>query len=161
MKTLIQFVETIFELVARVLVPAGLLELGARLAIAYTFLASGRTKVEGFLGITDTTFFLFEEEYSVPLIPSDLAAYMATYAEHFFPVLLVLGLFTRFAAFSLLIMTLVIQLFVYPDAWNVHMWWGIAMLYLIRHGGGPWSLDGWWGRGAKNVSAAGDRPHPA
>ncbi|MCG7862629.1 MAG: DoxX family protein [Candidatus Thiodiazotropha endolucinida] len=113
----------------------------ARGAIAYTFWSSGRSKVSGFLDISDSTFLLFEHEYGVPLIPPNIAAYMATYAEHFFPILLVLGLFTRFAALSLLIMTAVIQLFVYPDAWNVHMWWALAMLYLIRHGGGLVSLD--------------------
>ncbi|MCG7875307.1 MAG: DoxX family protein [Candidatus Thiodiazotropha taylori] len=113
----------------------------ARGAIAYTFWSSGRSKVSGFLDISDSTFLLFEHEYGVPLIPPNIAAHMATYAEHFFPILLVLGLFTRFAALSLLIMTAVIQLFVYPDAWNVHMWWALAMLYLIRHGGGLVSLD--------------------
>ena len=66
---------------------------------------------------------------------------MATYAEHIFPILLVLGLFTRFAALSLLMMTAVIQLFVYPEAWTVHMWWALALLYLIRYGGGKVSAD--------------------
>ncbi|MCG8040748.1 MAG: DoxX family protein, partial [gamma proteobacterium symbiont of Stewartia floridana] len=75
------------------------------------------------------------------LIPHEIAAHLATYAEHLFPILLVFGLFTRFAALSLLGMTAVIQLFVYPDAWNVHMWWAIALLYLIRHGAGQVSLD--------------------
>ena len=140
MKTLILKFESLFDWLGQ-LIPASLLGLIARLAIAYTFFASGRTKVSGFLDVTDTTLFLFKEEYAVPVIPSDIAAYMATYAEHFFPILLVLGLFTRFAALSLLIMTLVIQLFVYPDAWNVHVWWAIALLYLIKHGAGKASLD--------------------
>lgn len=120
---------------------ASLLGLVARFAIAYTFFASGRTKVSGVLDVTDTTLYLFAEEYQVPVIPPEIAAYMVTYAEHFFPILLVLGLFTRFAALSLLIMMLAIQTFVYPDAWNVHMWWGIALLYLIKHGGGKLALD--------------------
>lgn len=122
-------------------IPEWGLSLLARAAIAYTFWASGRSKVSGMLDISDSTFLLFEYEYGVPLIPPHIAAHMATYAEHFFPVLLVFGLFTRFAALSLLMMTAVIQLFVYPDAWNVHMWWALAMLYLIRHGGGMISLD--------------------
>ncbi|MCW8974605.1 MAG: DoxX family protein, partial [Sedimenticola sp.] len=129
-----------FEMIGQ-LIPASLLGLIARLVIAYTFFSSGRTKVSGILEVTDTTLYLFKEEYALPLIPPEFAAYMATYAEHFFPILLVLGLFTRFAALSLLMMTLVIQLFVYPDAWNVHMWWAIAMLYLIKHGAGRASLD--------------------
>jgi putative oxidoreductase len=140
MNALLTRYESLFDIIAR-LIPASFLGLLARLTIAYTFWSSGRTKVDGILNVTDTTLYLFKEEYAVPVIPSDIAAYMATYAEHFFPILLVLGLFTRFAALSLLIMTLVIQLFVYPDAWNVHMWWAIAMLYLIKQGGGIASLD--------------------
>ncbi|MCW8944479.1 MAG: DoxX family protein [Sedimenticola sp.] len=140
MKTLILKFESLFDWLGQ-LIPASLMGLIARLAIAYTFFSSGRTKVTGVLEVTDTTLFLFKEEYAVPVIPSDIAAYMATYAEHFFPILLVLGLFTRFAALSLLVMTLVIQLFVYPDAWNVHLWWAIALLYLIKHGSGKASLD--------------------
>ena len=123
------------------LIPDWLLALLARGSIAYTFWSSGRTKVSGFLDISDSTYFLFEQEYAVPLIPSEIAAHMATYAEHFFPILLVLGLFTRFAALSLLIMTSVIQIFVYPDAWSVHMWWALAMLYLMKYGAGVISLD--------------------
>ncbi len=107
MKSLIQLIDSLFDRIARVLIPASLLGLGARLAIAYTFFASGRTKVDGVIEVTDTTLFLFAEEYQVPLIPHEIAAYMATYAEHFFPILLVLGLFTRFAAFSLLMMNII------------------------------------------------------
>ena len=128
---------------AAVLLPDWLIALLARWAIAYTFWASGRSKVSGFLDISQSTFFLFEHEYALPLIPHQFAAHMATYAEHFFPVLLFLGLFTRFAALALLIMTAVIQIFVYPDAWNVHMWWAVAMLYLMKHGAGVVSLDHW------------------
>lgn len=140
MRILLAKFESLFEMIGQ-LIPASLLGLIARLVIAYTFFSSGRTKVSGILEVTDTTLYLFKEEYALPLIPPEFAAYMATYAEHFFPILLVLGLFTRFAALSLLMMTLVIQLFVYPDAWNVHMWWAIAMLYLIKHGAGRASLD--------------------
>jgi len=115
----------------------------ARWSVAYTFWSSGRSKVSGFLDISQSTFFLFEHEYALPLIPYQVAAHMATYAEHFFPVLLILGLFTRFAALALLVMTVVIQVFVYPDAWAVHMWWAVALLYLLKHGGGVVSLDHW------------------
>ena len=130
----------IFDGISR-LIPDWLLALLARGSIAYTFWSSGRTKVSGFLDISDSTYFLFEQEYAVPLIPSEIAAHMATYAEHLFPILLVLGLFTRFAALSLFIMTSVIQIFVYPDAWSVHMWWALAMLYLMKYGAGVISLD--------------------
>ena len=105
------------------------------------FWRSGRTKVEGLFDISDTTFFLFREEYALPLIPPVPAAYMATFAEHFFPVLLVAGIATRFSALALLGMTLVIQLFVYPDAYVMHGLWAVALAYLALRGGGLVSLD--------------------
>lgn len=115
-----------------------------RVALAGIFWRSGRTKVEegSWLELTDTTYFLFENEYSGVPIPPDIAAPMATYAEHVFPILLVLGLATRFSALSLLIMTLVIQFFVYPEAWwSVHIVWTALALVLISRGAGDFSLD--------------------
>ncbi len=117
------------------------LALIVRVAIAAVFWLWGRTKVDGFLTVNENAFFLFEEEFKVPLLPSDVAAYMATYAETFFPILLVLGLFTRLSAFALLIMTAVIEIFVYPLAWPTHLTWAALMLYLIGRGAGKWSLD--------------------
>ncbi|MCU7816205.1 MAG: DoxX family protein [Candidatus Thiodiazotropha sp. (ex Rostrolucina anterorostrata)] len=140
MSAFIDGLENSFNILSKA-VPEWLIALLARGTIAYTFWSSGRTKVSGFLDISESTYFLFEHEYSVPVMPPNIAAHMATYAEHLFPILLVLGLFTRFSALSLLIMTAVIQFFVYPDAWNVHMWWAVALLYLIRYGGGLLSLD--------------------
>ena len=113
----------------------------ARWSVAYTFWSSGRSKVSGFLDISQSTFFLFEHEYALPLIPYQVAAHMATYAEHFFPVLLILGLFTRFAALALLVMTVVIQVFVYPDAWPTHLSWAGLLLLVAARGAGPVSLD--------------------
>jgi putative oxidoreductase len=123
------------------LIPHGVLALSARFAIAGIFFYSGRTKVEGFLTVTDTAYALFREEYKVPLLPPELAAHLATYAEHLFPLLLVLGLFTRLSAVALLGMTAVIQIFVYPDAWPTHLTWAALMLYLIGRGAGPLALD--------------------
>ena len=123
------------------LVPHSLLALAARVAIAAIFFLSGRTKVEGLLTVSDTAYTLFREDYKVPLLPPELAAHLATYAEHLFPALLVLGLFTRLSALALLGMTAVIQLFVYPDAWPTHLSWAALMLYLVGRGGGPLSLD--------------------
>lgn len=117
------------------------LALAVRIAIAAIFLFSARTKVEGFLTIKDSTYFLFAEEYKLPLIPPEFAAHMATYAEHLFPILLVLGLFTRLSALALLGMTAVIQIFVYPDAWPTHLSWAALMLYLIGRGAGTLSAD--------------------
>ena len=125
--------------------PHGLIALAARLALAGIFWMSGRTKVEGWFTITDTTYLLFREEYRLPLIPPEWAAPMATLAEHLFPVLLVLGLFTRLSALALLGMTLVIQVFVYPDAWPTHLSWAALMLYLAGRGAGSLSLDRWLG----------------
>ncbi|MDU9389893.1 DoxX family protein [Pseudomonas japonica] len=118
-----------------------LLYLVARLGIASVFFLSGRTKVEGLLSLTPSTFELFRSEFMLPLIPPNIAAYLATYAEHLFPLLLVLGLFTRLSALALLGMTLVIEIFVYPDAWSTHLSWAGLLLLLVARGGGGWSLD--------------------
>ena len=118
-----------------------LLALVDRFGIAAIFWLSGRTKVEGFLTLTDSAYELFRTEYKLPLIPPEIAAHLAAYAEHAFPILLVLGLFTRYAALALLGMTLVIQVFVYPDAWPTHLSWAGLLLYLVGRGGGRLSLD--------------------
>ncbi len=123
------------------LVPTALLLLLARLAIAAIFFLSGRTKVEGVLTLTDSTYELFRTDYALPFVSPEIAAPLAAYSEHFFPVLLVLGLFTRPAAAALLGMTLVIEIFVYPDAWPTHLSWAALLLPLIARGGGAWSLD--------------------
>ena len=121
--------------------PLDLLLLVQRLGIAAVFFQSGRTKVEGLFTIPQTTIDLFELEYALPLLSPKLAAYLAAGAEHLFPVLLVLGLLTRLSAAALLSMTLVIQLFVYPDAWPTHLSWAGLMLPLIALGGGRFALD--------------------
>jgi putative oxidoreductase len=115
-----------------------------RISLAGIFWRSGRTKVDegSWLSVSDTAIFLFEEEYKGVPLPPEFAAYMATYAEHLFPVLLVIGLFTRLSALALLGMTMVIQIFVYPEAWwSVHMIWVALALVLIVRGGGSLSLD--------------------
>jgi putative oxidoreductase len=121
-------------------IPQNLVLLVARIAIATIFWRSGQTKVNGF-SIREETFFLFREEYKVPLLPSDLAAYLATFAEHLLPVLLVIGLATRLSALGLLGMTLVIQLFVIPGGWPEHLLWFSVLLTIIARGPGAISLD--------------------
>lgn len=123
------------------LIGHSLLALAARFGIASIFFLSARTKVDGWLTVSDGALFLFAEEYKVPLLPPEIAAHLATYAEHLFPILLVLGLATRLSALALLGMTAVIQFFVYPDAWPTHLTWAGLMLYLIGRGGGALSLD--------------------
>lgn len=117
-----------------------------RIALAAIFWFSGRTKVEegSLLTVSENAIYQFSEEpfSNVPLLPPEFAAYLTTYAEHFLPILLVLGLFTRLSALALLGMTLVIQLFVFPEAWwQVHIIWVALTLILITRGGGRFSLD--------------------
>lgn len=122
-------------------VSGSLLLLVARLGVAAVFFQSGRTKVDGLLHIKDSTYYLFETDYRLPLIPPHVAAHLATYSEHFFPLLLVLGLFSRVGAFGLLGMTTVIEIFVYPDAWPTHLSWAGLLLPILCRGGGRFSLD--------------------
>lgn len=121
--------------------PLSLLLLIQRLGIAAIFFLSGRTKVEGWFTITDDAFELFRSEYALPFIPPVAATYLATISEHLFSILLVLGLFSRASALALLGMTLVIEIFVYPDAWPTHLSWAGLMLPIIAMGGGRLSLD--------------------
>ena len=116
----------------------------ARLALAGVFWRSGRSKIaEGsWFELSDTTWVLFREDYAGVPLPPDFAAVVAAGAEHLFPVLLVLGLATRLSALALLGMTLVIQLFVFPEAWwPVHSLWCALALVLIVRGAGLVSLD--------------------
>lgn len=136
-------------------VPDSLIAFVGRFSIAAVFWLSGQTKVQGFainlvngefaLGwprLSDSLVDLFREEYRLPLVPPELAAPMAAFAEHFFPLLILLGLATRFSALALLGMTLTIQFFVYPDAWwSEHALWSALALVLAVRGAGLFSLD--------------------
>ena len=135
--------------------PREAVTLALRVFPAMVFLQSGRTKVEGLISIKPSTYFLFENEYALPLIPPDLAAILATAAEHVLPVLLILGLFTRLSALGLLGMTAVIQVFVYPGAWITHGLWAAALLAIIAFGPGRLSLDRLIGLDAGGASGAG------
>ena len=124
-----------------------LIALASRFGLAGIFWFSGRTKVDGGLQVNESALLLFEHEYALPLLPPLWAAHLAAYAEHLFPLLLVLGLGTRWAALGLLGMTAVIQFWVYPDAWPTHLTWTVALLYLRGRGAGRFSLDhALWGR---------------
>jgi putative oxidoreductase len=123
------------------LVSHDLIALAARFGAGGIFFYSGRTKVDGLLTVNDNAFTLFEEDFKLPLLRADIAAYLATYAEHLLPLLLALGLATRLSALGLLAMTAVIQIFVYPAAWPTHLTWAAALLYLAGRGGGALSLD--------------------
>ena len=117
-----------------------------RVSLAGIFWRSGRTKVieDTWIMLSDNTKTLFENEYAGVPLPSELAARLALGAEHLFPILLVLGFATRLSALALLVMTLVIQIFVYPEAWwQVHMIWVALAMVLIVRGGGKVSFDHW------------------
>lgn len=142
-------------------IPYSLVALLGRFAIAGVFWKSGQTKIEGLaIDIVDGTFelgwprlsdsavLLFKEEYQLPVISPELGASLAAVAEHLFPMMLLLGLGTRFAALALLVMTAVIQLFVYPGAWPTHGTWAAVLLMLMAMGPGRISLDCWLARRA-------------
>ena len=132
-------IETLSELADRI--PTYVFDLVMRISIAMVFWQSARTKVEGILTLKQSTFFLFQYEYALPIVPHEVAAYMATYAEHFFPILIVFGFAARFGAAALLMMTLTIQIFVYPGAWATHLLWASILLYIVARGAGVISVD--------------------
>ena len=136
------------------LIPDSLIAALGRFSIAAVFWKSGQTKVDGLaidlingefhIGwphLSYSAVALFRDEYRLPLIPPEWAAVMAASAEHVFSVLLLIGLATRLSALGLLLMTLVIQIFVYPDAYPIHGVWATVLLYLMAKGAGKWSLD--------------------
>jgi putative oxidoreductase len=136
--SLYQVLETGRSLAERI--PYSAVALVSRFALASVFWRSGQTKVTGF-SLREETFFLFREEYKVPLLAADLAAYLATIGEHVFSVLLLVGLASRLSALGLLGMTVVIQLFVFPDGWPEHILWAALQLMIISRGPGAVSLD--------------------
>jgi putative oxidoreductase len=147
-------------------VPHSLIALLGRFSIAAVFWKSGQTKVEGLaidiingeftVGIprlSESAIALFRDEFRLPLIPPELAAPLAAFAEHLFPTLLLIGLATRFSALALLVMTATIQIFVYPDAYPTHGVWAAVLLYLAARGPGALSLDGLIARSHQDRSA--------
>jgi putative oxidoreductase len=124
-------------------------ELGLRVGVALVFFHSGETKVASrgwwdvgsWWSVTDTTVLLFTEEYKVPVLPPEVAASLATTAEHVAPVMLILGLGARLGAAVLLGMTLVIQIFVYPSHWHEHLLWAAPLFYVLVRGPGRLSGD--------------------
>ncbi|MEZ7834676.1 MAG: DoxX family protein [Burkholderiaceae bacterium] len=122
-------------------VPHSVIALLARIAMGSTFWLSARTKVDGLLTLKDSTFFLFENEYALPVLPVNVAAYLATYSEHLFALMLFVGLGSRLGAAGMLGITAVIQLLVYPSAWPTHLGWAVLLLVIIAQGPGKLSLD--------------------
>ncbi len=137
---MLKMIQKFDHALARIPEAAGLLFV--RIAAAQIFWSSGRSKMDGWFTMRPEIIDLFRDEYQLPLIPPEIAAPMATISEHILPVLLVLGLFSRFAALGLVAMTLVIQFLVYPDAWwPQHSLWVALLLVIVIRGGGAWSVD--------------------
>lgn len=136
-----KLINAVIDLFGRI--PHSVLALLGRFSIALVFWNSGRTKVDGWniFSVNDKTLFLFQEEYKVPLLPAELAALLAQISEHIFPILLIVGLASRFAALALLGMTLVIEIFVYPEAYVTHGLWASVLLMIMMYGPGKISLD--------------------
>jgi len=118
-------------------VPVAIPALVLRLGVALVFWRSGQTKLANW----DLTVMLFAEEYKVPVLPPEIAAYLATAVELAAPIMLLVGLATRLGAAAMLGMTLVIQVFVYPTSYPDHLLWAGPLLYLVLRGPGAFSID--------------------
>jgi putative oxidoreductase len=134
-------------------IPYWFVALCARIFPAAVFWQSGQTKVAGF-HLKPSAVALFQNEYQLPVIDPTAAAYLSAVGELILPVLLVLGLATRFAALGLLFMTAVIEIFVYPLAWPTHGVWATCFLLLIARGPGEVSLDALIARRFKTAPGA-------
>src|SRR5713226_9105082 len=121
-------------------IPYWFVALAARIFPAAVFWQSGQTKVAGW-HLKPSAVSLFANEYQLPLIDPTIAAYVSAFSEHCFPILLVIGLASRFSALALLSMTAVIEIFVYPSAWPTHGVWATCFLLVIARGPGWLSLD--------------------
>ena len=126
-----------------------LLSFGFRFYVAYVFFKSGLTKVDEQFQVTQSTKDLFAYEFNVPLLPSDVAAYLATYAELILPVLLVIGLITRKAAFALFILNAVAAYslaqtdFASAAGHWQHIAWGAMLAMVFIYGPSKISIDSW------------------
>jgi putative oxidoreductase len=135
-------------LVQAVAVPS-VVQLVMRVALAVPFWKSGILKWTGFLQLSDTAVTLFTDEFMLHLpggpyhYPAPtVIAFLSGCGEITFPVLLVLGFATRFAAFGLLFMTLIVELTV-PDGWPIHVTWAAMALGVMAWGPGRISIDHW------------------
>ncbi len=118
-------------------IPLSLIQLTMRIAVGSVFFNSGLLKINSW----EFAVKLFEDEYKVPLLDPLWAARLAASSELTFPVLLIIGLATRFASLPLLGMIAVIQTFVYPQAWTEHLLWASILIFLLSRGPGAFSLD--------------------
>ena len=143
---MMKFVNTIENLITKC-VPVWLASLVLRFGIAIPFWKSGLTKWDGFGVLSETPPLLFENEFLLHILGMEynfpfpiFMAYASSIGEIILPILVVLGLFTRFAGVGLLFMTLLIQL-TFPDAWPLHFTWAAMAIGVIHLGGSRVSLD--------------------
>ena len=135
-------------------IPDSPIALAGRVSIAAIFWLSAQTKIEGFalniltgeitLGwphLSASAIDLFRDEYRLPFVPPEIAAPVAAISEHVFAALLLIGLASRFSALALLGLTMVIQVFVYPDAYPTHGVWATVLLFIMARGPGIYSVD--------------------
>jgi putative oxidoreductase len=121
-------------------IPATIIGLVIRIGVADVFWRSGQTKVDGWR-VTETAVQLFRDEYRLPILSPEVAATLAAISEHLFSALLVVGLAARLSALGLLLMTAIIEVFVYPENWPDHLLWSGCLLYVIARGPGGFSFD--------------------
>jgi len=143
-------------------IPYALIALVARFAGSIDFWRSGQSKLEGatflgvkwnILGVAEKKYFLFENVYGIPGPIAPLMTHLAAAAEFFFPIMLVLGLLSRFGALGLLLMTAFIQFYVFPEEllklngnWSTHLMWAAPLLLILARGPGAISLDAVFGK---------------
>lgn len=117
--------------------PLSVIQLAGRIGVGAVFFKAGLLKYNS----PEFTVLLFRDEYRVPLLDPAVAARIAMAQELTIPIFLFLGLATRVATLPLLGMILVIQTFVYPNAYNDHLVWGSILVLLLTRGPGVFSLD--------------------
>lgn len=117
--------------------PLSIIQLAMRIAVGAVFLNSGLLKINSW----EFAIKLFQDEYKVPLLDPVWAARLAAFNELTFSILLIVGLATRIATLPLLGMIIVIQTFVYPQAWTEHLLWASILAFLLTRGPGELSLD--------------------
>ncbi|MDP2331185.1 MAG: DoxX family protein [Reyranella sp.] len=135
--------------------PQPALQLLMRFSIFWVFWRSGMLKVANM----EQAISLFREEYMLPVLPPEIAAYLGTTVELVAPCLILAGLFTRPAALSLIGLTLTIQFLVYWNDYPSHLLWLAILVFIVTRGPGPYSLDGLlFGGGITSMTGRGRRP---
>jgi putative oxidoreductase len=121
--------------------PRSILDLAFRVGVGMVFFKSALTKLDDSWRVSDSAVALFRDEYQVPLLPPELAAYLGTANELFCSLMVILGLGARLGAAALLGLVAVIQFLVYPGNWAEHLMWASLLAYVLTRGPGVLSVD--------------------